>query len=243
MQRTSNASRLCVDSVSLGRLQSPLAHLLKVRLYGRRMGVRIQVASSCGVQSSSEDKVWGMVVTEDDSSKPETIAVVMLTTIDANKTSSLRPCLQSYRCIDARWVHYIPIGYDDTSLVHLLEVRDKLKHLGKRFASVSIGGYDIAKDCFVDPVIGGVVECSIALGPMLMDAQLFASIPASRAACLRPWELNEELAISVLGAKTLRRWPCYVASRSEFEIDRSRYWVDKWKEMWDRCIAEERARW
>ena len=167
----------------------------------------------------------------------------MIVTIDANATSSLRPCLQSYRCIEARWVHYIPVGYDDTSLVHLLEVREKLKRLNRRFASVSIGGYDIAKDRFVDPVIGGVVECSIALGPMLMDAQAFASIPASRAASLKPWLVNEEFAISVLGAKTLRRWPCYVAEKSEFDIDRTRYWVDKWQEMWAKCRAEERARW
>lgn len=169
--------------------------------------------------------------------------------IDANVRdgSGIPKCLQSWRAIQSRWVYYIPAGYDDLDVYqsHLLGVAAKFRdrHPMQRFAILAIGGMDIVSSQFVHPIQSGIRQCSVALGPMLIDATAFASIPASKAACLSPWTVSEELAISVLGARVLRRSPCYVATRSELEIDATRYRFQGWKEIWDRCAAEEKRKW
>lgn len=167
------------------------------------------------------------------------------TTINANHGDcSIPKCLQSWRAIKSRYIYYVPRGYDECNetLFHLLSIERivKSKHQSKPFSIISLGGMLIQTGQFVEPVHGGLRPCSVALGPMLIDARCFASIPVSRASWLEPWSLSEELAISVLGARVLRRSACYTAPVSQFNIERGMYCFDGWKSMWGKCAKAER---
>ena len=161
----------------------------------------------------------------------------MITVVHGEITGKgIYSCLFGYLGIGFRYVIYVPIGYK-------LDCADRLSDCMALFVSrfkrpppiIGLNGLSF-KTGLVQPVVNGLVPCDVILGPSIMLAKTFASVATSNGANERPWELSDELAVSLLaGGVKLPRCARYVASGGDAVVIPAD--IEQWKAMRDRVRA------
>ncbi len=160
--------------------------------------------------------------------------------------AGVHSCLLGFMGVGYRYVIYFPEKYrdmpnsfDDSVTEQLIDLMNlfKIYQSETKPAVIGFSGLCLDDKKHIRSEKGYLSPCDVVVGPVIMTARLFASIAASHGVNERPWELSDELAVSLLacGVK-VQKANAYVANDGGLfpVIDSLLYDTWGWSSMRDR---------